>query len=131
MARRIPVKANLEKHRHAFQPVVEVTGNGGILCYEKSSGRWFRSSRWDVEDGLAQFQAMLENGVCVCQNDLFSCLRIHESNTGRIYGWNSVIHSDGELYSIATMSNGYMGMEEPVLVLEPKHYPIKDFKEVF
>lgn len=131
MVHLVPIKANpnlADKSR----PIIELTKFGNLLCYEKCSGRWFRSSQWHVEDALAQLQGLYENNVCINLNDLFELLGIYTTNRGSIYGWNSAIHGERTLlFSTSLIENNFMTMDEPVLVLSPNVFPEKDYKEAF
>lgn len=130
MARLIPIVA--DKRTETFRPIIELTKHGKLLCYEKCSGRWFRSSQWHVEDALAQLQGLYENCVCVNLNDLYSLLDIHDTNRGSIYGWNQAIHGEGTLLlKVELIEKNFMTMDEPVLVITPNVYPEKDYKEAF
>lgn len=126
MARLIALKAQPN-----LMPVIELTRNGNLLCYEQCGGRWFRSSKWNVEDGLAQFQGLYENIDCVNLNDLYDSLDICETTAGRQYGWNSAIHGSGMLLRIELKEDGFSGMHEPVLVILPNKIPEKNYKEAF
>lgn len=129
MSKLIPIRAdrNLSRQR----PVIELTRFGKLLCHEKSSNRWFRSSQWKVEDQLAQFQGLYENLGEVSLNDLFDLLGIQETTEGRIFGWNTVIHGTDMLLSVELVDKNYMLMDEPVLVITPNCYPEKDYKDHF
>lgn len=112
-----------------FRPIIELTGKGNLLCYEECSGRWFRSDKWEVEQGLAELQGLYENLECVNLNDLFSCLHIYDTNRGRIYGWNKAIHGTGMLFRLNLVQKGFKTMDEPVLVITPNEIPEKDYKD--
>lgn len=130
MARLIPIVADrgLSKQR----PVIELTKWGKLLCYEQCSGRWFRSERWKVEDALAQLQGLYENLGEVNLNDLYSLMNISNTSKGEIYGWNSVIHGERTmLLEVELIENGFMTMDEPVLVIKPDVFPEKDYKDNF
>lgn len=130
MAKLVPIKTT--DRTTTFRPIIELTKFGKLLCYEKCSGRWFRSSQWRVEDALAQFQGLYENDICVNLNDLYSLLGLLESNRGRIYGWNTVIHGERTmLLKTELIEKNFMTMDEPVLVITPNIFPEKDYKEAF
>lgn len=130
MARLVPILA--DKRTETFRPIIELTKNGKLLCYEKCSGRWFRSSQWHVEDALAQLQGLYENNICVNLNDLYALLDIHDTNRGRIYGWNQAIHGERTLLlKVELIEKNFMTMDEPVLVITPNAYPEKDYKDHF
>ena len=126
MARMLALRA-----KPNLQPVIELTRHGDLLCYEQCGNRWFRSSKWHVEDALAQFQGLYENIDCVDLNDLYAVLDICQTTKGRLYGWNSAIHGYCMLLRIDLKEDGFSGMHEPVLVISPNKLPEKDFKEAF
>ena len=131
MARLVAVKADKWKSGDRSRPIIELTKFGKLLCYEKCSGRWFRSDRWHVEDALAQLQGLYENNICVNLNDFYNLLGIYDTNRGSIYGWSSAIHGERtELFTLNLIENGFMTMDEPVLVITPTVFPEKDYKEV-
>lgn len=132
MARLTSVRADRSIANQRETPIVELTKFGKLLCYEKCSGRWFRSDRWHVEDALAQLQGLYENNICVNLNDLYSLLGIHETTRGRIYGWNIAIHGQHTtLLRVELINSNFMMMDEPVLVITPTVFPEKDYKEAF
>lgn len=126
MARLLALKATPN-----LRPVIELTRNGNLLCYEQCGSRWFRSSKWCVEDALSQFQGLYENIDCVDLNDLYETLGICTTSKGSLYGWNSAIHGSGMLLGIDYKEDGFSGMHEPVLVIYPNKLPEKDYKEAF
>lgn len=128
MARLVAIKATDRVQN--FRPIIELTRHGNLLCYESCSGRWFRSDRWHVEDAIAQLQGLYENCICVNLNDLYSLLNINTTNRGRIYGWNQAIHGERTmLLKVDLMEQGFMTMDEPVLVIAPNVYPERDYKD--
>ena len=129
MSRLVPIKANPSLKGIVQHPIVEITRKGNLLCYESCGGRWFRSDRWDVEDGLAQIQGLFENLHYANLNDLYRCLGIYETTKGSIYGWNYYIHGPGEILKVQLIENGFKTMDEPVLVISPVVFPEKNYKE--
>lgn len=126
-AKVVPIKARSDISTH--RPVIEITQYGNQLCYEQCGKRWFRSSRWAVEDALARFQSTYDNIDCVSLWDLHNELDIIASPRDDTYGWNSAIHGGGILISTDLRKDGFLGMDEPVLVLIPHAFPEKDYKD--
>lgn len=130
MARLVPLQTT--DRTTSFRPIIELTKYGKLLCYEKCGGRWFRSSQWWVEDALAQLQGLYENLGEVNLNELYSLLGLVESNKGRIFGWNSILHGENTiLLRVELIEKNFMTMDEPVLVITPTVFPEKDYKEAF
>lgn len=128
----VAIKANPALAADRSKPIIELTKYGKLLCYEKCGGRWFRSSQWHVEDALAQFQGLYENYICISLNDLYELFGIYTTNRGRIYGWNAALNEFGaQLFKLDLIENGFMTMDEPVLVITPLITPEKDYKEAF
>jgi len=127
VARLIPIKARPDLHQE--RPVIELTGKGKLLCYEKCGGRWFRSSYWHVEDDLAIFQELYETEEYVSLADLHDNLGITSIMKDHDFGWNTGLHGAIMIISITLMEGGYMGMEEPVLLLEPNALPERNFTD--
>ena len=131
MSRLVAIRAD-KSLADKSRPIIELTRFGKQLCYEKCSGRWFRSSQWHVEDALTQLQGLYENNICVNLNDLYELLGIYTTNRGSIYGWNSAIHGEHTLlFKVETIENNFMTMDEPVLVITPAIFPEKDYKDAF
>ena len=127
VAKIVPIRARPGTNKQ--MPTIELTKHGRLLCYEQAGGRWFRSSQWAVEDGLAKFQELYDNIACVSLGDLHESLDIIETTRDESYGWNSAIHGYGILVSTDLKKEGFMGMDEPVLVIIPNGLPEKDYKD--
>ena len=128
MARLIALRAN----PGTFRPVIELTGKGELLCHELCGDRWFRSSKWDVEDALAQFQGLYENELIVALSNLHELLGIHPTSKDYIFGWNQTIHGEKTmLLETDYVLRGYRDMDEPVLVIRPNKYPEKDYRDYY
>lgn len=128
MARVLPIKA--KPFADIDRPVIELTKHGKLLVYEESGGRWFRSSESAVEDALTRFQEFYENNEEASLNNVYLHLDIRQTNTGRVNGWNALIHgAHTRLLGTVMYPNGYKMMNEPVLVIKAFVMPEKDYKD--
>lgn len=128
MARVLPIKAR--PLADVERPIIELTKHGQLMVYEECGGRWFRSSERHVEEALVRFQEFYKSHEEANLNNLYLHLDIHQSNMGRINGWNALKHgADTILFGTVKYPNGYKMMSEPVLVIKAFVMPEKDYKD--
>lgn len=131
----------------------EDTGKGDLLCYEAYGGRWFYSSEEAVRKSLDEFNERFINGGSeisrrffkgeyLCLNDLYDMWGITGTHFGYQYGWappsgsdndNYYDYYDGPINWNVEKLEGFMQLDEPVLVIEPANaddYPMMCWQEV-
>ncbi len=122
MARLIPIRAKPKIDR----PIIELTGKGRLLCYEKCGGRWFRSHQYAVTCDISNFDELYYEAEAVSLADLHDCLGITATSRDHDYIWSRLDYGDSLLVETKLMEDGFMGMDEPVLVINPVVLPVKD-----
>ncbi len=127
----------------------EDTGKGDLLCYEAYGGRWFYSSEEAVRKSLDEFNERFINGGSeisrrffkgeyLCLNDLYDMWGITTTHFGHQYGWappsgTDYDYYDGPINWDVEKLEGFMQLDEPVLVIEPAtpaDYPMMCWQEV-
>ena len=130
MAKIIPIKVHPE-NRKPVMPLIEITGAGDLLCYDETTGRWFRSSKNTVNDAVNYINELIKNNPVfdsLNSRQLLDCLGLHPTNITYQYGWRvSDISPWDELYSTKYEEKGFHGMEEPVLVISAVIPAIKNY----
>ena len=111
------------------RPIIELTKNGNLLCYETNSGRWFRSAKDKVEDVLDLLETAGQNGnKKIALNDLFSAIDISQSLSKNDYGWRLTRLPEGEkLFKTKYYQNGFQDHDEPVLCIYTTIPVMKDY----
>lgn len=71
------------------QPSIEWTGKGTTLCMEAYSGRFFYSTREEVEKAQEQLNEKFMTGEHICLNDYYELLGIEKTGFGAQYGWKA------------------------------------------
>lgn len=71
------------------KPSIEWTGKGGTLCLEAYSGRFFYSSREEVEKAQEKLNEKFVTGEHLCLNDYYELLGIEKTGFGAQYGWKA------------------------------------------
>ena len=124
MAKLIPIKA--KPLANADRPIIELTGKGNLLCYEKCGGRWFRSHQYSVARDISNFDEIYYEADIVSLADLHDCLGITATPKDHSYLWSRVDCGDNLLIDTLMEEKGFMGMDEPVLIINPVIFPRKD-----
>lgn len=62
-------------------------GNGEVLCFDDTSGRFFKSEIVEIEKAVIQLNKNLRNDMRIPLNDLYYALGIPEITLGEKYGW--------------------------------------------
>lgn len=65
----------------------EETGKGDLLCYDRYSGRWFRSEEDEVKKAIKEYSDMFKQGLYLSLNDLYRLYGIDETDFGFQYGY--------------------------------------------
>lgn len=132
-ARLMSIKAAPENGEQV-RPIIEQTGKGDLLCHESTSGRWFRSSLPFVKKELEWLNKKCENKEydTIGLDELFRALGLYSVSQFMVYGWRlNDLPFRTELFDSKMHENGYLGMNEPVLVIQATRPAIKDYyKEV-
>lgn len=95
------------------------TGNGDFLCYDKLSGRYFRSTVEKLRKIQNDFNKQLLSEMYISVNDLYSEMHLENIDLGEDMGW--VVDKEMLEFNITTKiaSNG-----EPCLVIGYRAIPI-------
>lgn len=129
-AKLIPIKSHPEISKPVM-PLIEITGIGDLLCYDETTGRWFRSSKAAVDDAVNYINQLIKsNPVFASLNSrqLLDCLGLHPTNITYQYGWKvSDISPWDELYSTKCVEKGFHGMDEPVLIISAVIPAVKNY----
>lgn len=138
LEKRLPVedvsKSRLEASKSSPSiPSIESTGKGDQICLEGFSGRWFRSSKEEVEKQIRTFNERWREELkaygfaYTCLNDLYSLLGIQTTHLGWHFGWSSEMSEEEDLlsYSMIDLENG-LG---EVIVIEPIDCPYECWME--
>lgn len=109
----------------------EDTGNGDLLCYDGWGGRWFYSSEDAVNMALCEYNQDFMDGTYLSYNDLYKAWGIAETH----FGWSWGYVPDPDYYDMPLMFSvrkveGFMRLDEPVLVIEPLTYPMQGWLEI-
>ncbi len=80
-------KDKLEQNPVANNTVI-LTGNGGTLCYDIISGRYFRTDIETVRRIANELNSSLLRDMYVCLNDFYSAVGMEEIKLGNEMGWN-------------------------------------------
>lgn len=123
-AQKIRNAANEEKMREIPVPnedVIIQTGCGHYLCFDRLSGRYFRSSIAGIQRGITNANQQLQDEMYLTYNDLCDYLAIPMVPLGDYLQWD--INKQGFL---TTKRWDYCGAEntgEPCLILDWERYP--------
>ena len=120
---------------------IEETGYGNLLCFDGYSGRWFRSSKEEVEAGIQRLNDRFESGCgeYLSLNDFYREMHIAETQFGWQYGWAANIEYYDAPIDIETcyvckwedwLNSDCMTIREPVLLLDFHTYPMECWMEV-
>lgn len=128
-ARLVNIKANPENGEQV-RPIIEQTGKGDLLCYENSSGRWFRSSQDFVNDVIKMMNDRSEKNEenLICLNDLLDSLGLYSISKYYEYGWRlNRLPFASKFLKTRMFENGFQGMNEPVFVITSIIPVMKDY----
>ena len=127
-ARLVSIKAQ-DNAQNKVRPIIEQTRNGDLLCYESTTGRWFRSSEKAVRSSIDLLNGITtdDNKSYIGVDTLLNCLDLYGTVDQR-YGWRlHTIPFDMNLFKIKIYQNGFQDMEEPVLVIYSTIPAIRDY----
>jgi hypothetical protein len=118
----IKVRDDIAREHLVTNPVssngVIITGNGDILCYDSTTGRYFRSDIEKIRQVVNEINFRLRSEMWISLNEFFYELGLKEAGIGDEVGFhidNGGIEVD---YSSQIAENG-----QPCLVLTYKVYP--------
>lgn len=120
----------------------ELTGKGELLCLDGQFGKWFRSSKEDVDKGIEEFKLMVEGDdtherIHACYDDLYELWGTLPTHIGYIFGWPpDEDYRPSEIKFKTTLVHGYqygdIWIDEDVYIieLEPDSYPVDYWQEI-
>lgn len=118
-------------------PSVEETGRGDLLCFERYSGRWFRSSEVAVRKAIKDYKKLYEDWHTLSYNDFYSLLGIAHTDFGFAYGYPAnPDYFDGPLEIEAEVLEGWTPpgcnypINEEVLVIDVYTFPVPCWYEL-
>lgn len=123
-AAKIRSSANEEKMREIPVPLddaIILTGHGSYLCFDRLSGRYFRSSISSIKDAITNANQQLQDEMYVTYNELCDYLDIPMIPLGDDIRWDINIHG-----FLTTKRWDYCGAEntgEPCLILDWEKRP--------
>ena len=103
------------------KPSIEWTGKGTTLCLEAYSGRFFYSSREEVEKAQEKLNEKFVTGEHICFNDYYELLGIEKTGFGAQYGWKARMdYCDGpmEFYNLEDPNTNMLVCELFTLPME-------------
>lgn len=101
------------------------TGKGEVLFYDRSSGRYFRSSMNEVKKAENLFNRQIAFDMFGSLNDLYDYLGLEPNGIGDELGWSV---SDG--YLELDFSTQLAPNDEPCIVMDFKEYPHFNFSSM-
>lgn len=106
----------VEQERVDRNPVgkneITTVGGGNILCYDVSSGRYFRSTKDKVDTAFHELNYQMNDELTVNLNDFYYHLGLSDNETGRILGWDVANGPIRPRYTSTLAEN-----DEPCLVI--------------
>lgn len=123
-----------EHYFRSAGPSVEETGRGDLLCYEKYSGRWFRSCENAVEVGMKEFKNDYDGYMPLSYNNLYFELGITETTFGDRFGYPTDHEFYGDVpfqYQLKMFETGSFKLgnnmynDEPILVIDVETLPME------
>ena len=123
-AQKIRAAANEEKMRAIPVPkddVIIMTGNGTYLCFDRLSGRYFRSSISAIKDAITNANQQLQDEMYLTYNELCDYLDIPMIPIGDDIRWD--VNIQGFLTNKRWDYCGAENTGEPCLILDWERYP--------
>lgn len=124
------VRDSIAKDKIEKNPVknntVIVTDKGETLCYDTTSGRYFKSDIHNIRKTVEILNKNLRDDMYVSLNDFYSEIGLPEVSIGEDLGWNM---DDG--YIEIDFSSQLSEDERPCLVLEFNISPRYDFRQLY
>ena len=65
------------------------TGKGDTLCYDNTCGRYFYSSKIEIENITNELNRKMNNGEEISLNDFYSELGLYPTDVGSTIGWRA------------------------------------------
>ena len=104
--------------------------DGGILCFEGYSGRWFYSTEEDVLGAEEVFNEYYRRDKYISLNDFYELLHIEQTHFGAQYGWTT---SQGYSPDEIRFENSWIDLKgngEKVYCIEILDYPFESWFEI-
>jgi hypothetical protein len=124
-SKEVRIRDDIAKDRVVNNPVgdrtILITGNGDVLCYDKLSDRYFRSSVEKIRQQVLNFSYNLISDMWLDLNEFYYAIGIASTELGNKVGFDSdkVVNGIIEVeFSTQIASNG-----EPCVVINPTVYP--------
>lgn len=125
------LKSEIENSpRPEFLETVEEPENGGILCFEGYSGRWFYSTEENVLWAEEVFNEYYKRDKYISLNDFYELLHIEQTHFGAQYGWTS---SQGYCPDEIRFENSWIDLKgdgKKVYCIEIIDYPFESWFEI-
>jgi len=106
----------VEQERVDKNPVgkneITIVSGGNILCYDVSSGRYFRSTKDKVDTAFHELNYQMNDEMTVTLNDFYCHLGLSDNESGRILGWDVANGPIKPRYTSTLSEN-----DEPCLVI--------------
>ncbi len=105
--------------------LLEATGRGNEICYEPLMGRYFKSSKADVERAQHLLSEQVHQGAYVSIYDYYRLLGLHAPEMMKSFGWSGW-PEDEPFWEDILFINHYVhirGIKQRVLMLD-----LQDFK---
>jgi hypothetical protein len=118
-------KERVEKNPSSSTEVI-ITGKGETLCYDYSTGRYFKSDIDKIKKAINELNRRLLSEGYVSLNDFYDELGLKYTSTGNRLGWNTDSGLIDLNYSSALDDDG-----TPCLVIDYKVPPKYDFDRFF
>lgn len=67
---------------------VVITGKGDVLCYDVTSGRYFKSDRNSIESAVNKLNKQLLNDMWMTLNEFYAEIGLAPTSIGNDLGWN-------------------------------------------
>lgn len=104
----------------AKEKTIILTGNGKYLCYDKFSGRYFRSDIENIRQSVNEFNHRLNLNGWVNINVLYELFGLENIELGDEFGWDA----NKSLLEIRTDTRQEPSTGEPALVIDYRVSPL-------
>lgn len=125
------IKDEVAKDRVEKNPVnkntVIITNNGEQLCFDASSGRYFKSSINKIKEAVNDLNYVLIANNYISLNEFYEAIGLEPISTGSELGWS--IFNNGQIkieYSAVLTPDG-----EPCLSIEFENLPVYNYSTLY
>lgn len=118
------LRDELAQERVDRNPVSQATvivGNGGILCYEAYTGRYFMSSMEDLKSAQNEINYKVNHNLYASLSDFYDAIGLPKTDISDEFGWNA--NEQLELEFTTVLSD----QKEPALSFMYRVMPIRHF----